>query len=133
MGKLLYLAKKSCNEISNAICKLTHFVSMPSMAHMKAMYHVMKHVVGTPNCGKLLKPGVKWDGSKDFLFELWGQTDSDHAKDPTTHCSVSGYGTFLFDAPINGVSHMQKNVALSVNESECGALVECVQDLIFEK
>jgi hypothetical protein len=29
-----------------------------------------------------LKPNAKWDGNKDFEFEILGRSDSNYAKDP---------------------------------------------------
>jgi Reverse transcriptase (RNA-dependent DNA polymerase) len=134
VGKLIYLMKKTRHEISNAVRELSKQVQSPGIVHLKNMYRVMKHVASTSEKGKMLKPGVTWDGNKNTLkFRLWGQSDSDHAKDPVTRRSVSGYATFLFGAPTNGVSRMQKTVSLSVNESETNAIVECAQDLLFEK
>ncbi len=101
------------------------------MAHIQAMYRVMKYCVCTPNCGLLLKPSEKWDGDPNFLFTIEGRSDSDYAKDPEKRRSVSGYSTFLCGAPVTMKSQMQGCVTLSVTEAELVSATQCAQDMLF--
>jgi hypothetical protein len=98
---------------------------------MKEMYRCMNYCVKTPNRGKTLKPNAVWDGSRDFLFEVSGNSDSDFAKDPLTRRSVSGNSTFLNGAPVTEKSKMQNCVTLSVTEAEAVSAVMCAQDMLF--
>ena len=50
--------------------------------------------------------------------QIHGMSDSDYANDPETRRSVSGYATFLNDAPVTAKSKMQDCVTLSVTEDE---------------
>jgi hypothetical protein len=60
-----------------------------SLAHLKEMYRTMKYCVGTPNRGLFLKPTTKWDKDPNFEFKSTGRLDSDFARDPERHQSVS--------------------------------------------
>ena len=46
---------------------------------------------------------------------------------------MSGYRTFLKNAPVNVKSAMQRTVAISVTEAEANASVSCVQDMLYTK
>eukprot|EP00957_Ditylum_brightwellii_P123080 9384271-Ditylum_brightwellii.AAC.1 len=98
------------------------------------MHRVMEHCRATPKRGWRLKPTRAWDGKdKSFEFYIKGMADSDYAKCPVMRRSVSGYATFLEDAPINVKSIMQKIVALSVTEAETITGVQCAQDMFYCK
>ena len=132
VGKLIHLMKWSRPEIFNSARDLTRFMSGgASLAHVKAMKTVMNYVINTPNRGLLLKPDKKWDGTKNFEFEILGRSDSDHGKCPDTRRSVSGYSVFLNGAPFRIRSVMQNIVTLSVTEAEEVAATDCVQDMLF--
>ena len=134
VGKLLHVVKKSRSECANAVRELSRWVKGASVAHTKAMHRVMKHMLDTRERGKLIKPNQQWDGKdKNFMFVIEGESDSDHAKDPLTRRSVSGWRTTLCGAPMTEKSKMQASVALSVAEAETMAAVLCVQDMIFIK
>jgi hypothetical protein len=54
--------------------------------------HVEAHEIlydGTPDCGWMLKPNCKWDGSIKHKFIVSGLSDSDCAKDLGTRQSVT--------------------------------------------
>ena len=105
-------------EIMNAVQELSRFSGRALQSHVMAMFRVMKYCRGTPERGLFLQPTTKWDGNPDMGFEIIGYSDSDWAKDPDTRRSVSGWSTFLFDAPISMKSKMMPIVALSVTEAE---------------
>jgi hypothetical protein len=103
-------------------------------AHEAAMRRVMEYCVSTPNRGLCLKPVGYWNGrDKDYLFRIHGMSDSDYAKDPETRRSVSGYTTFLNEAPVTMKSKMQECVTLSVTEAELVAATNCTQDMLYIK
>ena len=45
--------------------------------------------------------------------------------------SITGYSTYLNDAPIFNKSKTQNSVTLSVSEAELIAAVECAQTMLF--
>jgi hypothetical protein len=100
VGKLLHMMKWTRPETLNAVRELSRFMSGATMAHVHAMYRVMKYCVCTPDRGLVLKPTSKWDGDPNFEFIVEGRSDSDYAKDPEKRRSVSGYSTFLCGAPV---------------------------------
>jgi len=130
-GKLMHLTKWSRPEVMNAVRELSRYMSGALGSHVQAMYRVMKYCVGTPNRGLLLKPNARWDGDPNFEFVISGLADSDYAKDPETRRSVSGYGTFLCEAPVSQKSKMQGCVTLSVTEAESVSATHCAQDMLF--
>lgn len=133
VGKLIHLAKYSKAEILNAVRELSRFGSRPNQAHYRAMIRAMRYCVSTKNRGLMLKPNKRWDGSRDFEFEITGKSDSDFAKCPETRRSVSGWTALLNGAPYVRKSKMQRFVTLSVTEAECVAATSCVQDMMYGK
>jgi hypothetical protein len=101
-----------------------------TMAHVKAMYHVMNFCLKTRDHGLTLKLNCKWDGNPDFEFVISGQSDSDYAKDELGK-SVSGYSTSLCGAPISVKSKIQMTMTLSVTKAELVLAVSCVQHMLF--
>jgi hypothetical protein len=133
VGKLIHLSKYSKPGILNAVRELSRFGAKPTKAHYKELHRCMKYCVDTKNKGLMLKPNKKWNGSKDFEFEITGDSDSNFATCPETRRSVSGWSAKLNGAPYTRKSKMQKFVTLSVTEAECVAATSCVQDMMFGK
>ena len=133
VGKLMHLHRKSRPEIKNAVRDLSRWVSGASEKHVRAMYRVMRYCLGTPERGLVIKPNCRWNGSRDFEFEVTGISDSDYAKCPSTRKSVTGFSVFLCGAVVTTKSKMQPVVALSVTEAETIAAVDCYQEMLFVK
>ena len=134
VGKLLHLTKWSRPDIQNVVRELSRFMMKALNAHEVAMRRVMEYCIATSERGLCLKPTGKWNGKdKDYLFKIHGMSDSDYAKDPETRRSVSGYATFLNDAPVTAKSKMQECVTLSVTEAELVAATNCAQDMLYIK
>jgi hypothetical protein len=131
VGKLLHMMKWTRPETLNAVRELSRFMTGATMAHLQAMYRVMKYCLCTPHRGLVLKPTSKWDGDPKFEFTVEGRSDSDYAKDPEKRRSVSGYSTFLCGAPVTMKSRMQGCVTLSVTEAELVSATHCAQDMLF--
>ena len=132
LGKLLHMMRWSKPEIYNAVRDLSRHAQRCSVAHVKALYRVMRYCVDTKHLSWRLKPERKWDGKdKNFEFCISGKSDSDYATCPTTRRSVTGFTVFLEGAPISVKSLMQKIVALSVCEAEVISAVTCAQEMIM--
>ena len=127
------MAKYSKPGILNAVRELTRFGSKPGTLHMQAMLRCMKWCIQTKDKGFILKPNAKWNGSKDFEFEITRKRDSTFAADMLTRRSVSGWSAYLNEAPYVRKSKMQKFVTTSVTEAECVAATSCVQDMMYGK
>jgi hypothetical protein len=131
VGKLMYLMRYSRPDIYNAVRDLARHMVAPNQGHYDAMMRTMAYVVGTPERGLTLAPDKQWDGSKDFEFEITGESDSDYAKCLDTRKSISGIAVFLNKAPVVFRSATQKTVCLSVTEAEQAAGVACAQDMLY--
>ena len=132
VGKLSHMARWTRPEILNRVRELSRFLHAPTQTHVNRMYRVMDYVVATALRGWFMQPTGTWDGKdRDFLFKLFGRSDSDYGVDPETRRSVSGGSTFLQDVCICARSRMQSCVTLSVTEAEFVAAVEVAQDMLF--
>ena len=132
VGKLSHMARWTRPEILNRVRELSRFLHAPTQTHINRMYRVMDYVVATALRGWFMQPTGTWDGKdRDFLFKLYGRSDSDYGVDPETRRSVSGGSTFLQDVCICARSRMQSCVTLSVTEAEFVAAVEVAQDMLF--
>ena len=132
VGKMLHITKWTRPDIKNSVRELSRFMSGATKTHLKAAKRTMNFLVKTAEVGRILKPNKKWDGKdKNFLFDIWGITDSDFSKDPLTRKSVSGITTFMNGVNITNRSRMQTATSLSVTEAEAIAATECAQDMLF--
>ena len=86
------------------------------------MLRVMKYCIATPNRGWYLKSNRTWGGSKDFEFENEGLSDSDYAKCPDTHRSVSGWYVKLDEADVS--------IKKPYSEDCDSTIVQCAQDML---
>jgi hypothetical protein len=133
VGKLIHLAKYSRADLLNSVREVCRFGANPTRRHLKAMHRIMKYCVQTRDRGLLINPHGRWDGSKDFLFEITGYSDSTYASCKDTFRSVSGWSAHLNGAPYVRKSKTQRFVTLSVTEAECVAAAACVQDMLYGK
>eukprot|EP00961_Rhodomonas_salina_P193796 2616390-Rhodomonas_salina.1 len=61
-------------------------MSNPGPAHMVAALRILRYIAGT------LDLGITYKRQPDSRANLlWGFADADHAGDPDTRCSVTGY------------------------------------------
>ena len=130
--KLIHIIKWLRPDVLNAVQDLTRHMSVATLCHVKAMKRAMKYLTMTSDQGLMLEPNAKWDRSKEFDFEIAGFLDSDFAKDPATHKSVSGWAVFLNGAPILMQSRIQDCTTLSVMEAELVVATTCAQDMLFQ-
>eukprot|EP00961_Rhodomonas_salina_P197043 2659453-Rhodomonas_salina.1 len=80
---------------------------------MAAARRILRYLAGTAHYGLTYEAQPK---SRENL--LWGFADADHAGDPDTRKSVTGYVTMLCGAAISWASNRQAVVALSSSEAE---------------
>ena len=124
VGKLLYLVKWSCLEITNSVCELTHFMTEAFPNSVKCMERVMQHVLSFPNHGVVMQPERHWDGLKNFQFKINGILYLGDATELELHKWCGVLQVFLNKAPIAHKSKMQLSVSLSMAEGELIAVVE---------
>jgi Reverse transcriptase (RNA-dependent DNA polymerase). len=133
VGKLLYLTRWSRPDIRNAVRELTRCVGVAKEAHFKAMLHVMKYCVNTPERGWTIKPQRKWDGKSPIEVVIRGKSDSNMASCAETRKSISGTTVYLEGVPVIVRSGSQEKVSLSICQSEFHSGVSCVQDMLFTR
>eukprot|EP00961_Rhodomonas_salina_P160325 2158331-Rhodomonas_salina.1 len=85
----------------------------PGPLHMEAAHLILRYLAGTNHLGLTCEAQP---ASRANL--LWGFADADHAGDPDTRRSVTGYVTMLNCAAISWGSNHQQVVALSSSEAE---------------
>ena len=113
VGKLLFLMKWSWPDILNSIQDLSRFMSCVSPSHVMAMERIMQFCLCSQDKGLKLQPLGIGDGNKSNKFNIRGHSDSDYAKCVEDQKSVTGYSTYLNDAPIFNKSKTQNNITLS--------------------
>ena len=123
IGKLMWHMQYSRPDVSQAVRDLARHMTRSDKSHMGAMLQCMKYIVCTKDAGLFLKPNRKWDGSDNFKFVIWAQSDLDYAKDTQTRRSISGYVVYVEEVPVMHRSAMQKTVTLSSCEAEPNAAV----------
>ena len=125
VGTLLYLTKHSRPDISNPVRELSKTMDVPTPAHLKEMYKLIRFVLSTKDYGlkfKLIKSIRKW-----VLKAL----SDDFASDKETRISVYGYVIYFCGIPIAWRSKGMKSVVLSTTEAEYMALSKIVKELKF--
>eukprot|EP00961_Rhodomonas_salina_P231906 3133039-Rhodomonas_salina.1 len=88
-------------------------MSNPGPSHMAAARRILRYLAGTAHLGLTYEAQPK---SRENL--LWGFADADHAGDPDTLRSVTGYVTMMCGAAISWASNRRVIVALSSSEAE---------------
>eukprot|EP00961_Rhodomonas_salina_P040331 542053-Rhodomonas_salina.1 len=87
-------------------------MSNPGPAHMVAVLRILSYIAGTLDLGITYK---RQPYSRANL--LWGFAYADHAGDPNTRHSVTGYVLMICGAALSWTSTRQAVVALSSSEA----------------
>ena len=96
VGKLMYLAKHTRPDISNAVRDLARHMHAPNEGHWKAMEHCIRYVRYTKDRNLVIKQTGSWDGKdKSFKFKIRGRSDSNYATDKETRRSITGSVVYL--------------------------------------
>ncbi len=88
-----------------------------------------KFTLDTKEYGSLIHENRKDRQSGKWILVVY--SDSDHAGDPDSRKSISGFVLFLNGIPICYKSKMQATVSLSSSEAEWIALSEAVKEIVF--
>ena len=113
VGSLMYLLCFTRPDLAFSVNQCSRFMSNPGPSHMAAARRILQYLAGTAHHGITYDAQPK---SRENL--LWGFADADHAGDPDTRKSVTGYVTMLCGAAISWASNRQAVVALSSSEAE---------------
>jgi len=124
VGSCLYLTSLTRPDIANAVNQLSRHMATPTVTHLQALKHLLRHLRGTAALGLVYTKG------KD-ANTLCGYADSSLASDPTTSRSISAYAFLLNNAAISWRSKVQSTVALSTAESEFDAVCEATREVRY--
>ena len=128
VGMLLYLAKHTRPDISNAVRELSKVLDAPGVTAWKELKRVIKYVINTKEMALRIKP------EKQQVNDMWQMvafSDSDWGNDRESRKSISGYILYLCGVPISWKSKAQKGATLSSTEAEYVALSEAAKEVKF--
>ena len=124
LGKLQYISIGTRPDISFAVGKAGRYNQNPTRAHRTAADRILKYLKGT--CEK----GITYLRGKDGPSqEFRAFVDADHAGDPETRKSTTGYLIEYAGGPISWRSKRQGSITLSTYEAELVALSHVVSEI----
>ncbi|KAL7428455.1 hypothetical protein ACHAXM_001277, partial [Skeletonema potamos] len=129
VGLLNYIVKLTRPDLANPTRNLAKGLAAPGPSAWKEAMRVIKFTLDTADYGLLLNIDRKNRDSGKWILVVF--SDSDHAGDPDSRRSVSGFVLFLNGIPICYKSKSQATVSLSSSEAEWIALSEAVKEIIF--
>lgn len=121
-GSLTFAATVSRPDISYSVGEVCRFMANPNQLHVNAIKRIFRYL----NRTKGMK--ITYDAGD---CKLIGYTDADHARDPETSRSVTGYAFMLGNGVITWKSVQQSHVTLATAESEYVALCEGAKEAIW--
>jgi hypothetical protein len=131
IGKLNFLEKCTCPDISYAVHQCARFSADPRKPHGEAIMHIAKYLQTRRNEGIILVP----DPQKSL--EVFADADfsgnwitSTAADDPSTAKSRTGFLITLANCPVTWSSKLQTQIALSSTEAEYIALSQSLREAI---
>ena len=123
VGFINYAACSLRPDVGYAASQLSLILHLPRERHYKAMLHCLRYLAGTADLGLVFDARQK--------HQLVAYTDSDYARCKGTRKSVSGGVLTFAGGPIHWFSKRQKNITLSVTQSEYQALTVGAADVIW--
>lgn len=121
-GSLTFAATVSRPDISYAVGEVSRFMENPSQMHVNAVKRIFRYLIRTKQMSITY-------GSN--TCDLIGYTDADHARDPETSRSITGYAFMLGNGIVTWKSEKQSHVTLATAESEYVALCEGTKEAIW--
>mmetsp|Transcript_22147 Transcript_22147/g.28658 ORF Transcript_22147/g.28658 Transcript_22147/m.28658 type:complete len:109 (+) Transcript_22147:226-552(+) len=100
-------------------------MSNPGHRHWVALKTCLRYIKGT------LHFGLRFYGKSGCTYPIIGYSDSDHARDPDTRRSVTGFYFYLHGDLVSYNSSKQPTVALYSSEAECMALSAASNEAVW--
>ncbi|KAJ0455580.1 putative RNA-directed DNA polymerase [Helianthus annuus] len=122
VGKLIYLSHTR-PDIAYAVGVVSQFMHQPQVAHMEAIWRIIRYLKGTPGHGVLFQPN-------EYL-KIQAYTDADWAGDKGDRRSTSGYFTLVGGNLVTWRSKKQKVVALSSAEAEFRGIARGLAEVLW--
>jgi len=114
VGSLMYLACFTRPDIAYAVNQCAKFMANPGPTHIQAAKRILAYLSGTKN-HKLTYTRSDDPGTANVVHSY---ADSDHAGDPDSRRSVTGYLCMMNGGAVSWQSVRQQVVALSSAEAE---------------
>ena len=132
IGMLMYLASNSRPDIAFAVHQCARFTHAPRASHEQAVKRILRYLIGTKSRGLVFSPNSDGSLQLDCFVDadfagLWGSEDD---QDPISVKSRTGYVLTLNGCPLQWVSKLQTEIALSTMEAEYIALSQSMRELI---
>ncbi|KAK1422393.1 hypothetical protein QVD17_25482 [Tagetes erecta] len=122
VGKLIYLSHTR-PDIAYAVGVVSQFMHQPQVAHMEAVWRIIRYLKGTPGHGV-------WFKTNGHLA-IQAYTDADWAGDKGNRRSTSGYFTLVGGNLVTWRSKKQKVVALSSAEAEFRGIARGLAEVLW--
>nr|GFD09418.1 putative ribonuclease H-like domain-containing protein [Tanacetum cinerariifolium] len=122
VGKLIYLSHTH-PDMAYAVGVVSQFMHQPQVAHMVAVFRIIRYLKGTPNLGVLFRP------NSHLNIQIY--TDADWTGDKGTRRSTSGYFSLVGGNHVTWRSKKQKVVALSSGEAEFRGIAKGVAEALW--
>ena len=131
IGKLNFLEKPTCLDISISMHQSAHFSECPKQIHAKAVKRIGHYLLDTRNRGIIILPNQQWH------FDCWVDADfagnwrhQDAHIDPMASKSCSGWIFRFAGVPITWSFKLQTITALSTTEAEYITLSTSLREVI---
>ena len=130
VGMLLYLSSNSRPDITFAVHQAARFTHCPKASHEVALKRIGRYLKHTRNRGLVVKP------KKDLLLEMFADADFaglwtlEHADDPISVKSRTGFVVTLGNVPVTWSSKLQTEIATSTMHAEYIALSTEMRELV---
>jgi hypothetical protein len=133
IGSLLWLSMGTRPDITYAVSQVAKFNSDPGPQHWKAVKRIFQYVQQTVGYSIQFKSCSDKTAITRFINmdAIKGYVDADHARDPDSRRSVTGYLFLLADGPVSWNSKQQSSVALSSMEAEYMAASAACQEAVW--
>jgi hypothetical protein len=120
-------------DITYAVSQVSKFNSEPGPAHWKAVKRIFQYIQQSLEYGIKFYRCTDETAIKNFMSieAIQGYVDADHARDPDSRRSVTGYLFILAGGPVSWNSKQQSSVALSSMEAEYMAASAACQEAVW--
>ena len=131
VGMLMYLAANTRPDIAYAAHQAARFSHAPRQSHaIAAVKRILCYLKATSTKGMIMTPTMEHRVDCYVDSDFAGIFAVEHAQDPVSVKSRTGYIVMYRGSPLLWVSKMQTQLALSKMEAEYVALSQSMRDLI---
>lgn len=130
VAMFLHVTRFSRLDVMNSIRECSQFMKNATGKCLEQIERTIYFVLASADKGLVIAPTDRWDGTRDFLFNIMGEYDSEYAKHPSRR-SVNCSCTWLNGVVVKFFSKIMPIVALSTTEAELFAAVLTAQDMMF--